>query len=52
MRGIRSGGAGPIKMLQTKVDDDSCNVAITICRLRSGAAGVETAWMLLTIAMK
>jgi hypothetical protein len=52
MRGIRSGGVGSIKLLQTKVEDERYNVAIAIHLLRSGAACAEMAWMLPTIAVK
>jgi hypothetical protein len=52
MRGIRTGGAGPIKLLQTEVKDERYKFASAIHLLRFDAKCVETACMLPTIPLK
>jgi hypothetical protein len=52
MRAIRTSGAGSIKLIQTKVEDERYKVAIAIHLFHSGATCAEMAWMLLTIPVK
>jgi hypothetical protein len=52
MRAIRTSGAGSIKLIQTKVEDERYKVAIAIHLFHSGATCAEMAWMPLTIPVK
>jgi len=52
MRSIRTSGAGPIKLLQTEVQDERYKFPTAIHLFRFDVKCVETACMLLTISLK